>query len=177
MWALATIFGEEYYACYGRLIDSVRTGEVVFDKIFGAPIFDYLAEHPEQARDFDEAMVGVHGLETAAMLQAYDFSPFGVLADLGGGNGSLLAAVLKKHKSLQGMLVDRGHVIRRAHERLKAARVLNRCQLIERDFFESVPAGADAYLTRHVIHDWDDKRSITILKNIPRCCPSTARRW
>ena len=171
LWALATIFGEEYYACYGRLIDSVRTGEVVFDKIFGAPIFDYLAEHPEQARDFDEAMVGVHGLETAAMLQAYDFSPFRLLADLGGGNGSLLAAVLKKHKSLQGMLVDRGHVIRRAHERLKAARVLKRCQLIEGDFFESVPAGADAYLTRHVIHDWDDERSITILKNIRKVLP------
>ena len=78
------------------------TGEVVFDKIFGAPVFDYLAQNPEQARTFDEAMVGVHGQETIAMLKAYDFSPFGVLADIGGGNGSLLAAVLKKHKSLQG---------------------------------------------------------------------------
>jgi ubiquinone/menaquinone biosynthesis C-methylase UbiE len=173
--ALATMIGSEHYDCYGQLVEGLRTGEIVFDKIFGMPVFKYFSEHQEAARNFDAAMVGVHGQETAAMLKAYDFSPFGVLADVGGGNGSLISAVLKKYPKLQGMLVDLGHVIAHASDRLKAAKVLKRCQLIEGDFFQAVPAGADAYLMRHIIHDWDDERSILILKNIRKILPAHGR--
>jgi ubiquinone/menaquinone biosynthesis C-methylase UbiE len=173
--SLATMLGEELYVCYGRLIDGIRTGEIVFDKIFGAPIFEYLAKHPEQARTFDEAMVGVHGAETAAMLSAYDFSGFGTLADVGGGNGSLLSAVLAKYPKLKGMLVDRPDVISRARERLSAAGVENRCQLVGGDFFKAIPPGADAYLMRHIIHDWDDAKSTLILKNIRQVLPPHGR--
>ncbi|HEY1783888.1 MAG TPA: methyltransferase, partial [Pirellulales bacterium] len=170
--ALATMLGEEHYVCYGHLLDGIRTGEIVFDKIYGAPIFQYLAQHPDKARTFDEAMVGVHGAETAAMLLAYDFSRFGTLADVGGGNGSLLCSVLTKYPKLKGMLVDRPDVIPRARERLTAAGVIDRCQLIGGDFFESIPSGADAYLMRHIIHDWDDPKSTLILKNIRRVLPA-----
>ncbi len=173
--SLATMLGEEHYVCYGRLIDGIRTGEIVFDKIYGAPIFDYLSQHPEQARTFDEAMVGVHGAETAAMLSAYDFSAFGTLADVGGGNGSLLSAVLAKYPKLKGMLVDRPDVIPRARERLTAAGVIDRCQLIGGDFFRAIPPGADAYLMRHIIHDWDDPKSTLILKNIRQVLPAHGR--
>jgi ubiquinone/menaquinone biosynthesis C-methylase UbiE len=173
--SLAVMLGEEHYACYGRLIDAVRDGEIVFDKIFGKPVFAYLAEHPEQARTFDEAMVGVHGQETAAMLAAYDFSGFGTLADVGGGNGSLLAAVLQKHAALKGMLVDRPDVIVRARERLTAAGVVDRCQLVGGDFFQAIPSGADAYLMRHIIHDWDDEKATLILKNIRKILPAHGR--
>jgi ubiquinone/menaquinone biosynthesis C-methylase UbiE len=173
--SLATMLGEEHYVCYGHLLDGIRTGEIVFDKIYGAPIFQYLAQHPDQARTFDEAMVGVHGQETAAMLSAYDFSGFGTLADVGGGNGSLLCSVLTKHTKLKGMLVDRPDVIPRARERLTAAGVADRCQLIGGDFFQAIPAGADAYLMRHIIHDWDDPKSTLILTNIRRVLPAHGR--
>ncbi|HTU24233.1 MAG TPA: methyltransferase [Pirellulales bacterium] len=173
--SLATMLGEEHYICYGQLLEGVRTGEIVFDKIYGAPIFQYLAAHPDKARVFDEAMVGVHGQETAAMLAAYDFAGITTLADVGGGNGSLLSAVLAKHPRLKGMLVDRPDVIPRARELLTAAGVIDRCQLVGGNFFESVPAGADAYLMRHIIHDWEDAKSTLILQNIRQVLPAGGR--
>ena len=166
--SLAIMMGEEHFACYGRLIDAVRTGETMFDKIFGCGVFDYLSQHPEQGRIFDEAMVGVHGRETAAMLSAYDFAGIGTLADVGGGNGSLLLATLAQHPQLRGMLVDLPNVVARARANFAAAGLGERCQVVAGNFFESVPAGADAYLLRHIIHDWDDEKSTLILRNIHR---------
>ena len=166
--SLAIMMGEEHYACYGRLIDSVRTGETAFEKIYGLGVFDWLSQHPEQGRTFDEAMVGVHGQETAAMLSAYDFSDIGTLADVGGGNGSLLLATLGKFPQLRGMLVDLPNVVARARANLTAAGLAERCQAVAGNFFESVPSGADAYLMRHIIHDWDDPKSVQILRNVHR---------
>ncbi|HEY1785692.1 MAG TPA: methyltransferase, partial [Pirellulales bacterium] len=142
--SLAIMLGEEHFACYGRLIDSVRTGETMFDKIYGSGVFDFLSTHPEQGRTFDEAMVGVHGEETAAMLDAYDFSGIGTLADVGGGNGSLLRATLEKNSQLRGMLVDLPNVVARAKANFTAAGLTDRCQAVAGNFFESVPGGADA---------------------------------
>lgn len=164
--ALAIMSGEEHYKAWGELLYSVQTGKTAFDMLYGMPVFDFLSKHEEQARNFDAAMVGVHGRETSAMTDAYDFSSFGVLADVGGGNGSLLTTVLKKNPSLKGMLYDLPGVTERAKASLQAAGVLARCQVVGGSFFESVPAGADAYLMRHIIHDWDDEKCITILKNI-----------
>lgn len=164
--ALAIMSGEEHYKAWGELLYSVQTGKTAFDMLYGMPVFDFLSKHEEQAKNFDAAMVGVHGRETSAMTDAYDFSKFGVLADVGGGNGSLLTTVLKKNPRLKGMLYDLPGVTERAKASLQAAGVLDRCQVIGGSFFESVPAGADAYLMRHIIHDWDDEKCITILKNI-----------
>ncbi len=164
--SLAIMSGEEHYKAWGELLYSVQTGKIAFDKLYGMPVFDFLSQNEEQAKNFDAAMVGVHGRETAAMTDAYDFSSFGVLADIGGGNGSLLTTVLKKHASLRGLLYDLPGVTERAKTSLQTAGVLDRCRVIGGSFFESVPAGADAYLMRHIIHDWDDEKSITILKNI-----------
>lgn len=166
--SLAIMNGEEHYAAWGELLYSVRTGKVAFDKIYGMPVFDYLSKHPEKAKEFDEAMVGVHGRESAAMLEAYDLSGFRVLADIGGGNGSLLTAALQKYPKLQGILYDLPGVIARAKANLDAAGLSGRCKAIGGDFFQEVPAGADAYLMRHIIHDWDDEKSLRILRNIHR---------
>jgi len=140
--------GELYYAAFGELLYSVRTGKVAFDKVYGLPIFDYLGQHPEQARLFDETMVGVHGRETAAMLEAYDFSGIRVLADIGGGNGSVLTTVLQKYPDMRGILFDLPGVAERARAKLEAAGLTDRCRVVGGSFFESVPGDADAYLLR-----------------------------
>jgi hypothetical protein len=171
----AIMAGEEHYRAWGELLFCVRTGQTGFDKIYGRPIFDYLADNPEAAWIFDKAMVAVHGTETAAMLDAYDFSAFGVLVDVGGGNGSLLTQVLQKNPKLQGVLYDLPHVVQRAHAGLEAAALTGRCQTIGGSFFVAVPPGGDAYLLRHIIHDWDDAKALTILRNIRKVIPPTGR--
>ena len=133
---------------------SAVTGEPGFNKIFGQPLFDYVGTHPELATIFDAGMTAIHGHETAAMMEAYDFSTIRVLADIGGGNGSLLGSVLQRYPELNGILFDLGHVVGRARECLETYDVGDRCSVIEGSFFESVPSGADAYLFRHIIHDW-----------------------
>ena len=164
--ALAIMSGEEHYRAWGELLYSVQTGKTAFDKLYGMPVFDFLSKNLEQAKTFDAAMVGVHGRETAAMTDAYDFSGIAVLADIGGGNGSLLTTVLKKYPAMRGILYDMPGVTERAKANLHAAGVADRCQVIGGNFFESIPAGADAYLMRHIIHDWDDEKATTILRNV-----------
>lgn len=173
--ALAIMAGEEHFRAWGDLLYSVQTGGTAFDKVYGKPIFDWLSEHPEQAQVFDAAMVSVHGRETAALTAAYDFSSIQTLADVGGGNGSVLIATLQANPHLKGMLFDLPGVISRATPNFEAAGLLNRCQLISGSFFETIPAGADAYMMRHIIHDWNDEQCRTILKNIHRALPATGR--
>lgn len=173
--AMALMNGEEHYQSWGELLYCVKTGKPGFDKVYGTRPFDFLSSHPEQAKIFDAAMTSIHGRETPAMLAAYDFSGIKVLADVGGGNGSLLIATLKKHATLRGMLYDLPHVIERSRPNFAAAEVADRCQLTGGSFFESIPAGADAYLMRHIIHDWNDDECVTILKNIRKVIPAGGR--
>jgi hypothetical protein len=165
--SLAIMNGEEHYRTWGDLLYSVRTGKPAFDHVFGKPVFDYIAGNPRSAAIFDEAMTGVHGAETAAMIEAFDFGRFRTIVDVGGGNGSVLTAILQQHPAVRGVLYDRPHVIDRARPRLDAAGVSDRCQTTGGDFFASVPPGGDAYLMRHIIHDWDDEKCQRILGN---CC-------
>ncbi|MBI3839361.1 MAG: methyltransferase [Planctomycetia bacterium] len=166
--SLAIMMGEEHFACWGELLYSIRTGQSAFEKIFGEPIFNYLSKRPPQAQIFDEAMVGVHGRETGAMLDAYDLSAIGTLADVGGGNGSLLRGALEKYPTMRGMLCDLPGVVDRARPLIAAAGLADRVQTIPTDFFAAIPAGADAYLMRHIIHDWNDEQSLKILRNVRR---------
>jgi hypothetical protein len=173
--ALAIMSGEEHYRAWGELLYSVQTGRTAFDKLYGTPVFEFLSQNVEQAKTFDAAMVGVHGRETAAMIDAYDFSGIGVLADVGGGNGSLLTAVLTKHPAMRGLLYDLPGVTERARTNLQAAGLADRCKVIGGSFFESIPGEADAYLLRHIIHDWEDGKAITILKNVRRAMSGEGR--
>lgn len=163
--ALCIMRGEWQYAAWGQLLHNVQIGECAFEKVFGEPLFDHLAAHPEKGTLFDAAMTGVHGRETQAMLDTYDFAGIGVLADIGGGNGEVIASVLAKHPTVRGVLFDRPAVVERAKGNLSAAGVADRCEVVAGDFLAAVPGGADAYLLRHIIHDWDDEKSVAILRN------------
>ncbi len=156
------------FAGFDNLDHTIRTGEPAMGKMFGKSLFEYLKERPELAAVFDAGMTSFHGFETGAMLDAYDFSGIRVLADVGGGNGSLITSVLQRHPRMEGMLVDLGHVVARARQSAAMQAVGERCRVVEGNFFESVPSGADAYLFRHVLHDWTDEQCVTILRNCRR---------
>ncbi len=175
LWAMAIMMGEEHYHAWGGLLESVRTGKTAFDRLYGKPIFAYLTEHPEKARVFDAAMTAIHGRETAAVLDAYDFSGLGVVADIGGGNGSNLIGILGRHPGLRGVLFDLPHVVERAGTALEAAGLADRCASVGGSFFKSIPVEADAYFLRHIIHDWDDEDSGRILRNVRAAMPPGAR--
>lgn len=166
--AYAMMSGDLQYRALAEIDHCLRTGETAFDRVFGKPLFEYLGEHPDKAATFDAAMVGIHGRETDAILDAYDFSAFGVVADIGGGNGSMITEILKKRGQLKGILFDLPHVIERAEERIRAAGVRDRCTLASGSFLDDVPGGADAYVLRHIIHDWDEETCLTILRNCHR---------
>ncbi len=172
---MALMFGAEHYQVWGLLAEVLVSGENAFEKAFGQPIFDYLRNHPEEAAIFDAAMTSIHGRETEAVLAAYDFSGISVLADIGGGNGSKLSAILQRHPSMRGILFDLPHVVERARWALTAAGVSDRCDTQGGDFFQAVPAGADAYLLRHIIHDWDDRKSQAILQHCHAAMPPQGR--
>lgn len=163
--AMAVMMGEEHYHVWGDLIFSIETGETAFDRIYGMPVFEFLARSQQKGRVFDEAMTSVHGRETEAVLEAYDFSSVGVLADVGGGNGSTILPILQKHPSMRAILFDTESVVERTAPRIEAAGVAERCQLVSGDFFASVPEGGDVYLMRHILHDWDDEKALAILRN------------
>jgi SAM-dependent methyltransferase len=169
------MMGEEYFRAWGELLYSVRTGKPAFDRIFGQPLFTFLSQHPEKAAIFDKAMVGAHGREAAALPEAYDFSPFASVADIGGGNGSTLSVILGRYRHLQGTLFDLPGVIERAKASIAKAGLAERVHLVKGDFFESAPPAADAYVLRHIIHDWDDKLATRVLKNIRRAIKPSGR--
>ncbi len=175
LWSMAILMGEEHYHAWGGLLESVRTGKTAFDRLFGKPIFAYLTENPEKARIFDAAMTAIHGRETPAVLDAYDFSGIRVLADIGGGNGSNLIGILGRHPGLRGVLFDLPHVVERAGTALEAAGLADRCASVGGSFFKSIPVEADAYFLRHIIHDWDDEDSGRILRNVRAAMPPGAR--
>ncbi len=175
IWAMAIMMGEESYHAWGGLLESVRTGQPAFDRLYGKPIFAYLAEHHEKAHVFDAAMASIHGRETADVLDAYDFAGIGVLADVGGGNGSSLIGILGRYPAMRGILFDLPHVVERARANLEAAGLAGRCEIVGGSFFKPIPVRADAYFLRHVIRDWDDDDAGQILRNIRRAMPPTAR--
>ena len=127
------------------------------------PLFEYLRQHPAEASDFSEAMVGFHGDEPPAVARAYDFTRFKNVVDVGGATGNLLAAILSSHAGPRGVLFDRPHVVLEAPALLKARGVEDRVTIEAGDFFETVPSGGDGYLLSHVIHDWNEDQCLTIL--------------
>lgn len=157
------------------LLHSMKTGESGFRSRFGKTMFEWLVEHPEEERLFSDAMSTFSGVEIGCLLAAYDFSVHPRLVDVGGAHGALLEAVLAAHPALQGTLFDLPSVIAHATPLIEKAGIAGRCALVAGDFFESVPAGHDAYLLKHVLHDWDDERALCIVQNVARAMPPGAR--
>ncbi len=147
---------------------SVTTGEAGFAHAHGQEFFQYLAQHPEASALFDRAMPDAAPQRHADVAAAYDFSQVGTVVDVGGGNGGLLAAILKANPRLQSILYDQPHVVAGSDLILSEVGVADRCRIVVGDFFASVPAGGNAYILAAVIHDWDDDRAAVILKNCAR---------
>jgi SAM-dependent methyltransferase len=168
MRALAIMYCEEQYRAWGDMLRSVATGDPAFDRVFGMSYFPYLAQHPEANETFNRAMTGWSAQLDSAVVAAYDFSPFGTVVDVGGGYGRLLIAILTAHPRMRGVLFDQPHVVAVATAGLQAAGVSERCETAGGDFFVEVPSGGDAYILAQIVHDWDDERSLTILRNCRR---------
>jgi len=150
---------------------SVATGKTAMEKAWGMPIFDFMAKEPQEAALFNEAMIGIHGAEPPAVAEAYDFSRFGVIADVGGSTGNMLAHILTRHPGPRGLLFDQAHVVRDAPALIEARGLSSRIAIESGSFFERVPAGADAYILSHIIHDWSEEQCLTILGNCRQAMP------
>jgi SAM-dependent methyltransferase len=153
------------WAPWGELAECVRTGQPAFDRLFGQGVFDYFGDHPAEADTFNEGMTGFSRQEADAIVSAYDFSRFGTLVDVGSGHGALLAAILKANPKLRGVVFDAPAVVEGARKPIQAAGLADRCRVEAGDFFQSVPIGGDAYILKHIVHDWNDPKATAILKN------------
>jgi hypothetical protein len=165
-YTFITGIGEEHYDAWAGITHSVRTGETAFDHILQMPIWKFYQEHEENGRSFNQFMTDLTSVVDPAVLEAYDFGQFKHVIDVGGGHGRLLAEILRKHPALRGTVFDQPDVVQGARTAMARANLGSRCDCVGGDFFESVPAGGDGYMMKFIIHDWDDQRSIRILKNI-----------
>jgi SAM-dependent methyltransferase len=152
------------WSAWAALGDAVMDGQAAFWHAHGTDLFDYLTAHPDGLESFQALMSSQSLWQTPALLAAYDFSAARTVVDVGGGHGTLLAALLQANPTVQGILFDRPDVAARSSPVL--APVAHRCTVVPGDFFRSVPAGADTYLLKLVLHDWDDARAGQILHNI-----------
>lgn len=165
----ALMIVDEYnWKPWAQLHWGVQTGKLAFNEVNGAPIFDYLRAHPEQDRIFSASMASISGPQNDAVAKAYDFSRLGTLVDVGGAHGHLLATILRRHRRIQGVLYDQPQVVAAATQAgfITDPKVAARVTTEGGSFFERVPAGADAYIMKYIIHDWNDDQCETILRNI-----------
>ncbi len=153
----------ENWRAWGDLMYSVTTGGTAFAHVWGMPNWEYRAKNPAANAVFNAAMTSVSMIRASAVLDAYDFSQVGVLADIGGGHGAFLSAALTRHPTLRGLLFDLPHVVADAPSFLAAVGVASRCQVVGGDFFAAAPTGADVYLLSKVLHDWGDEPARAIL--------------
>jgi hypothetical protein len=165
---MAIFLGEPYHSkAHADLYESVRTGQPAFERVHGMNAFEFFTKEPAAAKTFDEAMTSNTAGQSAAVVASYDFSGIGTLVDVAGGQGALLAAILDKNPSIKGVLFDMPHVVPAATASFAKRGLAARTQVVPGDFFESVPAG-DAYIMKHIIHDWDDERCVKILSSCRR---------
>ncbi|HET6852913.1 MAG TPA: methyltransferase [Pyrinomonadaceae bacterium] len=174
-WFAVSELGQEHYPAWGNLMHSVKTGEIAFDNFFGVDIWKYFQQNPEDAAVFNNSMSSVTAVTNEAITSLYDFSGFKKLVDVGGGHGGLITSLLKSNPAMKGVLFDAPQVIEGARARIEAAGLAERCETVAGDFFKAVPEGGDAYIMKWIIHDWDDERAITILKNCRNQMPANGR--
>lgn len=158
------ILGEHYHA-FGNLLHSVRTGETAFDHYYNMDVWEFYGSHPDIATNFNKAMAGLTQYYAAKLVPAYDFNQFRTIVDIGGGNGSLLFAVLNAAADAKGVIFDAPVVIPQAEQLIQENNLQNRCSAVAGNFFEAVPPGMDAYLLKFILHDWNDADCIKILQN------------
>lgn len=161
----ALLWGEEFYQAWGNVLKTVQTGNTAFERVYNTNFFEYLRSKPEVAKTFNDAMTGLAAFLYPKVVSTYDFSNCKRLVDVGGGCGTLMGLILAANPSLKGVLFDQADVVSQANTVLSAYGVLDRCEIVAGDFFETVPAFCDTYVLSNIIHDWDNDRSLSILNN------------
>jgi hypothetical protein len=156
--------GDYWWSAVGQMEHSIRTGESAFLHVHGISFFQFLKANPAVQARFDEAMARISGADDAAIAAAYDFGRFHRIVDLGGGRGGLLVQILRRAPDALGILFEQPQVIARV-ARLGDDRAAGRSELVAGNFFESVPAGADCYVLKGVLHDFDDASCVKVLSN------------
>lgn len=171
--ALHMMGDPEHWNSHGNMQQSVKTGEIAFDYTFGMPVFPYFAQNPNAAKVFDRSMTNFSTAAAAVISSSYDFSKAETIADIGGGQGVLLAKVLQKNPAAKGILFDQPQVIE--GNCLEKEGVADRTELISGDFFKEIPVAADIYLMKFIIHDWNDEQSVAILNNLAKSAPQGSK--
>jgi hypothetical protein len=161
---------------WGELLHSVKTGETGAKQALGVTdSFAYMAEHPEQAQIFHASMTEISRKNTPDIVEGYDFGRFHKIIDVGGGHGQLLSAILRRYPGPLGVVFDVPHVVENTQRAIVADGLSERCEAVAGNFFDFVPAGADAYLLKQVLHDWDDAPATAILRNVRQAIPIEGR--
>jgi hypothetical protein len=172
---LSAFSGDEWSVrAYEQFLHCLRTGSDGVSKAYGKHAFDLLAERPDQAENFHRAMTANTSLEGCAILDAYDFSSIRRVADVGGGHGLLLTSILETHPDMTGVLYDLPEVVAGVPPE-RISRSGGRLEIQSGSFFETVPAACDAYIAKHIIHDWDDEHCCKILRLMREQLPATGR--
>ena len=167
MRAMATWLGDPLHLrLFAELLHTIKTGQPTIEHMFGQSAFAYLDANPEEGDVFHAAMTSFSGSTVPAILEAYDFSSIKTLVDIGGGHGFLLCSALKKYPAMKGILFEIESVTAGAKAAIEGNGLASRCQVAGGDFFSSIPAGGDAYIMKHIIHDWPDHKALTLLKNV-----------
>ena len=168
------IGAEWHWRAWGDLFSCAQSGQPAFEKIYGKAFFEYLGENNGAAHVFNDAMTSISTVASAAVVDGYDFTGINKLVDVGGGHGASLS-ILEKYPQMHGVLIDAPSVIAGTKEAIEARELSNRCEAVGGDFFASVPGGGDAYIMKHIIHDWNDERASTILRCCHRQMPAEGR--
>ena len=175
--AMKWLTDELHSEMYGNLTGTVKQGSTTFDRLYGQSFFNWLSksENSEEAQVFNDAMTSISQMCVPAFLEAYDFSSFTHIVDVGGGHGALLRAILAKYDHLQGTVAEMACVVPETKAAIEVDGMADRCKAVECDFFAAVPSGGDAYLMKHIIHDWSDELAIKLLRNIRAVIPQNGK--
>lgn len=165
-----------FWQSYGAALHTIRTGQTAFEHVFCSDLFNYYHSHPVEADTFNKCMIEGSRYRLPGILAELDIGTSKRVVDVGGGEGTLIAGILRRHPNTTGVLFDQPETLAQAPEVLEATGVRHRCELTAGDFFhDDVPAGGDLYLMKRIIHDWDDTKAAHILRNVHRNAPTGAR--
>jgi len=172
--AQSLMFCDVQYRTWAEAFETFQTGEPAFVRVHGSPLFEWLADHPDAAAIFTEAMAGGAAVRREPLL-SWDWSGVSTVVDVGGGSGMTLVSLLARHPTLTGIVFDLPHVERDATRVIEGAELGHRCQFVGGSFFDGVPSGADVYVLSAILHDWDDASASSILRSIHEAMTPTSR--